>query len=168
MINKQFIIKIVNDYLEDKKSLNDLEKIASDILILDDAPEIDPNSEEMLTEFLNYLEDLDTPWNSNVGKNDIKFYRDILISVDNQNLAIKLLYILRYRQEYEKILNDYKDGNIDEIIVEKMISDWNYPIARELFKRIFLKIKNNKDKISSVFKAYKNGQIEYFIDLIKG
>lgn len=166
IIDRKNIISLVDDYLCGRKTLNDLEKIASDLLILDDAPDFDENEEELIIRFLNYIEGLDLPWNDHVNRDDMKLFREIVAEIKSTELAIDLLYLLEYRVEIEKLLSAYLANKLTTDQVELMLKEWNYPRAVELFSKIFKENKDNKKKLQEIINSYSTGQIQQFIELL--
>lgn len=156
IIDRKFIISLCDDYLDNRKTLSDLEKVASDILFLDNAPDLDPNEEELIRSFLSYLEMSDAPWNEYFSKTDILFYQNILKNFANKDLAIDLLYLLKYRKEIEELLENYLSNPSDSMII-KTVQDWNYKRAVDLFISLFDIIKNNPSKIVQILNSYRNG-----------
>lgn len=162
IITRRYIISIVDDYLDSSQTLDGLNKIATDLLELDDAPEVDTKEPNVINRFLLFLEQLDEPRDFEIGKIDLYFYRNILNEIKNPILAISFLDLLKHRLEIVEIAKSFlKNHELSSF--KNSIKLLN---LSPVIERLFLDGGDRNDKLNGVLDDLQNGQLKNIHNLI--
>lgn len=170
IITRRSIIPVIEDYLADKKSLDDLEHFASNILFIDEEigekSRFDPQEDALIRASVWFLHETELPWNSYINKVDLKFLCEILTNVQDQESAIDLIYILEYRMVIGELIVSYLTGKLSDNELREKIKSQNIDRAIPLLIKLIYDNRENKETLSAIISDLNMGKVDRIAKLM--